>query len=194
MLSHQGTKTLETPRLILRRFTIGDAQAMFEGWATDPDVTRFVSWSAHQSISVTRELLTAWEEAYQNDREYNWCIVLRETGTPIGSVGLVRVDDALASADFGYVLAKPYWRRGLAPEAAAAVLDYCFREIGFHRMAAVHHPDNGASGAVMRKLGMQHEGLIREAHMDNQGKYINVEQYAILKREWNGPQRLYAAR
>ena len=194
MLSHQGTKTLETPRLVLRRFTVEDAQAMFEGWASDREVTRFVSWPPHQDLSVTRGLLALWAGEYERPDEYNWCIVLRQTAVPIGSVGLVRIDEASAGAEFGYVLARPYWRRGLATEAAAAVLEYCFTEIGFHRMAAVHHPDNGASGAVMRKLGMQREGCIREAYRDNQGKYIDVEQYAVLKREWKGPQRLYENR
>ena len=191
MLSHRGTQRLETPRLILRRFTPDDAQAMYTGWASDSEVTRFVSWPPHRDAAATRRLIELWVEEYERLDEYNWCIVLRQTGAPIGSVGLVRINEAAAAADFGYVLARPCWRRGLATEAAAAVLEYCFAGIGFHRMAAVHHPDNGASGAVMRKLGMQREGRIREAYRDNQGRYIDVEQYAILRREWKGAQRFY---
>ncbi len=181
-MQHVGTQTLETPRLTLRRFTRQDAPAMYSGWAADPEVTRYVSWPAHKDIGVTAALLELWEEAYRLDSEYNWCIVLG--GSPIGSVGLVDVDGKLRKAYLGYVLARPYWGRGIATEAAAAVLDYSFFKAGFHRIAAIHNPDNLASGAVMRKLGMQREGRIRGAFMDNQGRYIDVEQYAILSREW----------
>ena len=118
---------------------------------------------------------------------------LRETGQPIGSAGLPDVNSQLEYASLGYVLARPYWRRGLAAEAAAAIVEYSFHVVGFHRLAAVHVVENKASGAVMRKLGMQYEGRVREAYRNGQGQYVDTEQYAILRREWAGPQRLYAA-
>lgn len=193
MLNHQGTQRLETPRLVLRQFTPADAPAMFNGWANDPEVTRYLSWPPHRELSVTRELLLQWEKAYENPEEYNWCIELRETGQPIGSAGLPDVNSQLEYASLGYVLARPYWRRGLAAEAAAAIVEYSFHVVGFHRLAAVHVVENKASGAVMRKLGMQYEGRVREAYRNGQGQYVDTEQYAILRREWAGPQRLYAA-
>ena len=191
-MQHMGTQKLETPRLILRRFTREDAPAMYGAWASDPEATRFVSWPAHRDVGVTRALLEQWEEAYLQDSEYNWCIVLRDGDSPIGSIGLVNVNGELRRAEMGYIVARSHWGQGIAAEAAAAVLDYCFGRAGFHRIAAVHHPDNPASGAVMRKLGMRREGLIREAHMDNQGRYIDVEQYAILNREWKERQHALA--
>lgn len=181
-MRHVGTQMLETPRLTLRRFTRQDAPAMYSTWASDPEATRFMSWQAHKDIGVTMALLELWEEAYRQDCEYNWCIALGKR--PAGSIGLVDVNSQRRYAYLGYIVARPYWGQGIATEAARAVLDFCFQRVGFHRIAAVHHPDNPASGAVMRKLGMKREGRVREAYMDNQGKYIDVEQYAILHREW----------
>ena len=191
MLVHQGTKTLETPRLVLRRFSKSDAPVMFAGWASDPEVTRYLSWAPHRDQSVTYELLLQWTKAYENPQEYNWCITLRETGQPIGSAGLVEVNSPMAHADLGYVLARPFWGYGLMTEAAAAIVEYSYQTVGFHRLAAVHHVDNAASGAVMRKLGMRYEGRVREAYRDNKGQFIDVEQYAILRHEWAGTQKFY---
>ena len=193
MLNHQGTQLLETPRLVLRRFTPADAPAMFNGWANDPEVTRYLTWPPHRDLSVTRELLLQWEKLYENPETYNWCIELRETGQPIGSAGLPDVDSRLESASLGYVLARPYWRRGLMTEAAAAIVEYGFHAVGFHRLYAVHVVENKASGAVMRRLGMQYEGRLREAYRNGQGRFVDTEQYAILRREWAGSGMLYAA-
>ena len=184
---------IETPRLVLRRFTPADAPAMFNGWANDPEVTRYLTWPPHRDLSVTRELLLQWEKSYENPETYNWCIELRETGQPIGSAGLPDVDSRLESASLGYVLARPYWRRGLMTEAAAAIVEYGFHAVGFHRLYAVHVVENKASGAVMRRLGMQYEGRLREAYRNGQGRFVDTEQYAILRREWAGSGMLYAA-
>lgn len=60
MLTHQGTQTLHTPRLILDRFSPEDARAMYDGWASDPQVTRFLTWPPHTSPELTRQLLESW--------------------------------------------------------------------------------------------------------------------------------------
>ena len=186
MLTPKGTVELVTPRLLLRRFTPEDAQNMFDTWASDEDVARYVTWPAHRDVSATHALLTLWERAYEQPNEYNWCIVVRKTNRPIGSLGVMDIDDRLRKGALGYVIAQPCWGNGFTTEAAAAVLELMFSEVGLHRVEAIHDPRNPASGAVMRKLGMQREGLVRHAHMDNCGRFIDVEQYSILKPEWKG--------
>ena len=62
MMDHKGTKTIETERLILRKFSPDDAGAMFNNWANDPEVTRYLTWQPHVSPETTRELLTRWAE------------------------------------------------------------------------------------------------------------------------------------
>ena len=64
MLHHKGTQQLETQRLILRKFTTDDAQAMYENWASDPEVTKFLTWPFHDSVGVTELVLNSWVDGY----------------------------------------------------------------------------------------------------------------------------------
>lgn len=73
-LTHKGTITIETDRLVLRRFKEEDALLMFKNWAADPKVTRFLSWKPHEDIEVTKEKVNEWIEGYKNDSTYNWII------------------------------------------------------------------------------------------------------------------------
>lgn len=84
-MTHKGTVTLETDRLILRRFTLDDSDAMFKNWASDPEVAKYLGWYPHESPNATRELLTKWCENYKSPHVYNWAIVPRNYTEPIGS-------------------------------------------------------------------------------------------------------------
>ena len=76
MLTHQGTRTLTTPRLTLDRFTPEDAQAMYDGWASAPRVTRFLTWTPHACPELTRQLLEDWCARYARADYYNWACLL----------------------------------------------------------------------------------------------------------------------
>ena len=94
MLQHKGTQLLETPRLILRRFTMDDAQAMYENWASDPEVTKFLTWPTHGSVEVTENVLKSWVDGYGQDDFYQWAIAPKEVGNaPIGSISVVSHHD-----------------------------------------------------------------------------------------------------
>jgi ribosomal-protein-alanine N-acetyltransferase len=87
------------------------------------------------------------------------------------------------SGELGYWIGKPYWGRGYATEAAAAVLDFAFGPLALHRVEATHFTRNPASGRVMEKLGMRLEGVFRDAHR-KWGRYEDIAQRAILADEW----------
>ena len=74
MLTHKGTQTIITQRLTLRRFQVDDAQAMFDTWANDERVTRFLTWVPHESPELTKQLLESWCASYENPNYYNWVI------------------------------------------------------------------------------------------------------------------------
>lgn len=84
MPTHKGTQTLKTSRLILRKAVLADAQPMYGNWASDPEVTRFLTWPAHDSVETTRRILESWIEGYAKDNYYQWMIVLKELGQPSG--------------------------------------------------------------------------------------------------------------
>ena len=181
MLKHKGTVTIETPRLILRKARIEDAEAMFRNWANDTEVTKFLTWPTHGNIEITKKLLASWVESYEKDDYYQWMIVLQETNEPIGSIMASTVGRA-QSAHIGYCIGKAWWHQGIMSETLKSVIDFLFNEIGYHRIEAMHDPNNPNSGAVMKKCGMQYEGTLRQADRNNQG-ICDACYYSLLAHE-----------
>lgn len=181
MLKHKGTVTIETPRLILRKAQVADADAMFRNWANDSEVTKYLTWPPHGNIEVTEKVLASWVESYQQDDYYQWMIVLKEIGEPIGSIMASTVGRA-QSAHIGYCIGKAWWHQGIMSEALKAVMDFLFDEVGFHRVEAMHDSNNPHSGGVMKKCGMQYEGTLRQADRNNQG-ICDTSYYGLLKSE-----------
>ena len=188
MLTHKGTQRIETPRLILRRAIWEDAQAMFHNWASDPEVTKFLTWPPHDSVETTQNLLSRWLDSYEQANYYLWMIVPKELGQPIGSISVVRQNDAVAEAEIGYCIGKRWWHQGIMTEALTAVTNYLFTEVGMNRVAARHDPNNPHSGGVMRKSGMKYEGTNRACDRNNQG-ICDAVQYAILRSDWEKSRR-----
>ena len=134
-MKHLGTKKLETDRLILRPFTLEDADTMYKNWASDPDVTKYLPWTPHESVQVTRSLLEDWISQYEKDDYYHWTIVLKENGEePIGSISAVQKDDTIKMVHIGYCIGKKWWKQGITSEALAALIKFFFEEVGVNRI------------------------------------------------------------
>ena len=180
MLIHKGTQALQTPRLTLRPFLADDAKAMFTNWAGDPEVTKYLTWPAHTSVEISRMVMKDWVQSYENKEAYQWAIELKETGTLIGSVSVVRQDAKMGSAEIGYCMGKAWWHQGIMSEAVAAVIEFLFTKVGFNRIEARHDPRNPHSGGVMKKCGMKYEGISRQNDRNNQG-ICDAAHYAIAR-------------
>ena len=180
MLTHKGTKTLETPRLILRKALREDAAPMFRNWASDPEVTKFLTWPAYKSLEDAYPILDLWTQSYEKPDFYQWMIVLKELGEPIGSISVVRQRHDIGEAEIGYCIGKQWWHKGIVSEALGAVMEYLFREVGMNRISSRHDPCNPHSGGVMRKCGMEYEGTARASDRNNQG-VCDAAHYAILR-------------
>lgn len=179
-MKHIGTQQIETERLILRRYTIDDAQAMYDNWASDEEVTRYLMWPAHSSVEVSAAVLKDWIPKYSHRDYYHWAIVLKEHGDdPIGDIAVVEQDDQVQRAHIGYCIGRKWWHKGITSEALQAVIGFLFDEVGFQRVESRHDPRNLHSGAVMRKCGMKFEGTLRQSDWNNQG-ICNADWYAIL--------------
>ncbi len=179
-----GTRTLETPRLILRRFTLDDAADMYENWARDPEVTRFLTWQPHEDEDATYNLLESWVDQYEKGNYYNWAIELKELGEPIGNISVVAQNEKVRQAHIGYCLGREWWHQGIMTEALRAVIPYLFQE-GYLRIDSRHNVDNPHSGGVMKKAGMRYEGTLRQNGWDNSGVHDEAL-YAILAEEYKG--------
>lgn len=169
MLIHKGTRTIETDRLILRQARIEDAQPMFHNWCSDDDVTKYLTWPTHENIEVTKWVLNDWTAGYDKDNFYQWTIVLKDLGQPIGTIDVHDLDDTASVGEIGYCIGKPWWRKGIMSEALAAVLSYMFDQVGMRELIANHDANNPNSGAVMKKCGMKFAGLIPQGGKNNQG-------------------------
>lgn len=181
MLIHKGTQSIETERLILRRFRMDDCNAMFENWANDHEVTRYLSWPTHENVDTSRAVLTDWVASYEKEDFYLWAITIKSEGdSPIGSISAFDINNSVAKIEIGYCIGKKWWRKGIMTEALGAVMSFLFDNVGFNRIQACHDPRNPNSGKVMTKCGMKFEGTLRQEGRNNQG-ICDVSVYAQLK-------------
>lgn len=170
---------LTTERLILRPILARDADAVFE-YASDPEVTRYLTWECHKSIRESRAYIRSIRKAYRDGSHYHYAITLKEDGTLIGAGGSIRdVQEGATCTEIGYVLNRKYWGQGYATEAMAAVLRFFFEEKGLHRVEGCHVVQNEASGRVLQKLGMSLEGTLQDKYYFK-GRYWTVRLYAII--------------
>ena len=182
-INHTGTVTLETARLILRKVRIDDAQAMYSNYASDDEVTRYLTWPTHQTPDISRMVLTDWVSSYTKNDFYLWAITLKETGDQmIGSISVVRHNDNIRKAEIGYCIGRAWWHQGIMTEALQAVMKHLFDTVGYNRIEAAHDPNNPNSGKVMMKCGMKYEGTLRQSDRNNQG-LCDVRIYALLAQE-----------
>ena len=183
MLMHTGTQQLETERLILRRFRPSDAEYMFKNWATDREVSKFLSWNPHKDLNETKQIVDSWFNDYVKNNCYNWAIELKDYREIIGQISVVGLKEKYCSCEIGYSLGRLFWGKGMMTEALKAVISYLFSEIGMNRIEAKHNTLNPASGRVMQKSRMKHEGILRQVQVDKNGHYYDLAVYSILKFE-----------
>ena len=182
-LKHKGTVLLSSERLILRQFTMADADTMYRNWASDPEVTKYLRWSAHKDRSVTGQVLGSWVPEYENPAFYQWAIVPKNLQQPIGSISVVDMNEQTNTLHIGYCIGKKWWHMGYTSEALKTIMPFLFLEVGANRLESQHDPNNPNSGAVMKKCGFQFEGTLRSADWSNQG-IVDSAMYSILGEEF----------
>lgn len=180
IVKHLGTRRIETKRLILRRFTLDDALPMYRNWASDPEVTKYLTWQTHENAEQTKNVLESWISSYENEDKYIWCIAKKENDEPIGSINAFHYQEKINAMEVGYCISRSYWHQGITSEALGAVMKYLLDEVGIDRIEARHDAINPNSGGVMRKCGMKHEGTRIRAGWTNAGIY-DTELYGYVR-------------
>ena len=182
-MKHCGTQRIETERLILRQFSVDDADAMYRNWASDSEVVKYLTWTAHADVDVSREVLKDWVSSYMQKDYYQWAIVLKENGNdPIGSISAVKVNDDIDMVHIGYCMGRAWWHQGIMSEAAQAVIAFFFDRVCANSVCSYHDPNNPYSGMVMKHCGMKYEGTRRAADRHNTG-ICDASWYSILRAE-----------
>ncbi len=151
-MDNKNTPTLETERLILRKFTKDDIEALFEIYK-DKEVNTYLPWFPLKSLKEAENFFyERYTKAYELDKGYKYAICLKTDNKPIGYVN-VSTDN---NHDLGYGLRKDFWHKGIVTEASKAVLEQVKKD-GFLYVTATHDVKNPRSGAVMKKLGMSYK-------------------------------------
>ncbi len=184
IMKHLGTVELETERLILRRIKSSDAKPMFDNWASDDEVTKYLTWPTHSSVDVSKDVISEWIQNYSDNKFYQWGIALKDNvDEPIGSISVVHMDDDIDMVHIGYCIGRKWWHQGVTSEAFKEVIRFLIEEVGAKRIESRHDSNNPNSGKVMLKCGLQYEGTLRNSDMNNQG-ICNSVMYGLLAEDY----------
>ncbi len=172
---------IETERLILRPVLREDAESIY-AYSSDEETIRYVTYDRYESMD---DAYASLDNFFLNRDHDTWfealAIVIKETGTMIGTVDASRVrrgDDV----EIGYVMHKDYWNQGIMTEAVTAYCEWLFKEKGIRRIEVTHFPINIGSKRVVEKVGFVYEGL-RRAYALVDGEYIDMPYYSLLERD-----------
>lgn len=182
-MKHLGTVTLETNRLILRRFKVEDAKSMYENWANDKEVTKYLTWAPHENEEASRMRIQMIIESYQDLETYEWGIELKEIHQLIGSIGVVDLNNEISKLEVGYCIGKSWWNKGIMSEAFSEVIKFFMEDVGMNRIEAHYEPENIHSGDVMKKCGLSYEGTLRQSAINSRG-VCDIVCYGILKEDY----------
>lgn len=183
MLNLLGTQTITTDRLILRRFTYEDSDAMLQNWIADEAVQSTYSEPTYTTTEAVNELLHKYITAYEKGDYFRWAIILKETNECIGQIAYFLVDTKNNFAEIEYCIGAAFQRRGFATEATKAVIDYGFTQIHLHKVQICHKSINLPSKKVIEKCGFHYEGTLRDYFRMN-GTYVDRLYYSILESEY----------
>lgn len=172
---------LETERLHLRPFSLTDAPAVQQLAGDEAIAATTLNIPHPYEDGMAEEWIGSHQERFDKGEAVIFAITLRAERTLIGAIGL-EINQAHERAELGYWIGKPFWNQGYCTEAAEAVVRFGFDKYQIHRIHAAHFSSNEASGRVMKKIGMQHEGKLRR-HIKKWGRYEDLEIYGKLREE-----------
>jgi len=171
---------LFTDRLLLRKFKLSDVTKVVKlaGVFEIADTTLRIPHPYEEKDAK------GWiEQQYtwlNQNLSVTWAITIKESGDLIGAIGLMNFQEIFLHAEMGYWIGKPFWNKGYATEAAQAILKYGFEILKLNRIHAHHFSRNASSKKVLLKIGMKHEGTLRQ-HIVKWDKFEDIELYGILK-------------
>ena len=181
----------EFPRLaaggfLLREITPADA-ADWHRYLSDPRVYEYTS-TPIMSLPEVEGLIGMLADGFRRKRQIRWALAEPDSGKMIGDLGYNLFFTRDRRADVGYVLAHQYWRRGLMSLALSSIIDYGFDHLALNKIEAGVNVNNDRSSGLLRKLGFQLEGTLRD-HRNRRGVFGDTLFFGLLKREWASRRR-----
>ncbi|MCM3620288.1 GNAT family N-acetyltransferase [Sutcliffiella horikoshii] len=174
---------LETERLLLRRLELGDSDRV-EELASDYELAKTTLTVPHPypAGSAKDFIRSVW--AAEDKGLVVFAVIEKESERLIGIIN-IKVTLAYKRGELGYWVGRPYWGKGYGTEAARAVVEYGFNELGLNKVFAGAFADNPGSWRIMEKVGMKHEGTWRQ-HAKRDGRFVDLAYYGVLREEFEG--------
>ena len=152
-------RTWETSRLLAKPAAVSDAPVIFDDYARDPAVARYMTWEPHRSVDDTVEFLRRCERVWAEGSAFPWSLWHKQDGA---FTGLIEVRPGAHGVDLGYALARRWWRQGLMSEAVTSVVQWALGQPTIYRVWAVCDVENLASSRLLERVGMEREGVLRK--------------------------------
>lgn len=170
----------DTARLVARRAVREAAQDVFEAYAQDPEVARYMIWRPHREIEETIAFLDRCERAWRDGSAFPWTLWMKDDGR---LAGMIEARLHGTSVDIGYVLRRGLWRCGLMSEAARFVVTWALSRPDVYRVWATCDVENVASARLLESIGMEREGVLRRwiVHPNISAEPRDALCYAIVK-------------
>jgi len=173
---------LNTNRLFLREISQEDAEAIFDYFSMDI-VTEYYDLETFDEIIEAKQLIKAFRHRYLENKAIRWGIVLKGENRLIGTCGFHSIEFEHDKLEIGYELHPTYWKRGIMTEAITAIIKIGFESMNANRIEAFYDPDNVASEQLLKKVGFQKEGVLRERFFEK-GQYVDATVASYLRRDY----------
>ncbi|MCL2687196.1 MAG: GNAT family N-acetyltransferase [Methanobrevibacter sp.] len=183
MVSHIGTQTIETDRLILRKFKYEDNQDMLDYWISDSNIQFLYYEPIYASYDEVKKLLDNYISSYENMDYYRWAIIEEDSNFCIGQIAFFLMDTDNHFGEIEFCIGTKFQKRGYGTEATKAIIDFGFNQIDLHKIQICHDENNLASKSLIEKCNLRYEGTLRDYFFVN-GKYLDRLYYSILKEEY----------
>ncbi|MCD7812338.1 MAG: GNAT family N-acetyltransferase [Ruminococcus sp.] len=184
MIKDVGTKTIETKRLILRKFESTDVEAVFQNWASDEKVQSLYSEPVYATVDEVDLLLSKYISSYEKTDYYRWAIIDKDTEQCIGQIAYFLVDRKNHFAEIEYCIGSDFQCNGYATEATKSIINYGFEQMNLHKIQICTKAINKPSKRVIEKCGFTYEGTLRDYFYMN-GEYVGRLYFSILRDEYN---------
>lgn len=178
-----GTNTIETDRLILRRFTYDDADDVLNIWASKPEIQYMYSEPLYTTMDEVIRLLDKFISAYENSNTYRWAIIEKKSQKCVGQIAFYLVDTKNHFAEIEYCIGTDFQRKGYMTEAVKAIIKYGFEKIKLHKIQISTKSFNIPSKRVIEKCGFTYEGTLRD-YFYFEGEYVDRLYFSMLDSEY----------
>ena len=172
---------LETDRLILRKISLEDASDLYKNVFNNFSYYKYYYQLPFKDFFEYKELVSKYEEWYNNGNHFRWGIVLKESNEMIGTIQLHTKDMLNNNCKVGYIIGYNFQNKGYMKEVLQSVISFAFNIVKFHRIQAEIVVENNNSIKLVENLGMEEEGIKKESYL-LQNTYYDQKIYRLINK------------